>query len=1353
MHTGLTFGLQDNNDDRSADNNNIASAPGVRRDRYLVGDTMRNEVKVFVSSGILESLNFRLFIESMTSDFGVDDGDEYDIADAQLEFVNLDTTKFVSAKIIFKTISGEQYTCPISVPLIRSDQHLYQVAEPNIRPPQIIDVLASMFDQYDISFDSLVAKGCVPQNFVIGAGDSVIFQADYKFTSNFTPLGSNIPPLINFRSSICDLNKGYAWKLDDYCSDKPLSQFSGYMEVVNPAVQIIEPCAQSTEVQPFRYDMIIARPNMFPFEVRPLSTVQKYSYSLPTSVDLLESKLNFLRLQDNVQLFGVTPLTPGFNGDSLTLNLDPYFENPLDEGYSFEISTRFDTTCGYSGAKFGRTVLGLEYANMCFHDPVQSTYYIANPNGYQSGSPQLDFSTADNIIYLPTADVLVNFILRNNSIVDAPNAWMSIESDGDLADVQLLLMPGQTPVQQIGGVYQFGDLANFQQLFLRVTARNLTCRPVKVTFRFGWDCAPVFNANSEVCGSFSKTIELRPQPPELELVIVNQPPEIPMCGPSPYFEFEISNANDGSAYDIGPSIKLPPGMRIQPGSAQLSYPAGTPYINLTNPVQLPGNIWQFDPESSSGLLLQNGLVSADQEPLNALRIRFRVIAECGVVANAQPIYGAQSLQSCGINSNILRKPGMPVGIEGVEPTYSAVSNLQFSNPPGGAGCGQEVQLSVSIAVNDIPTAGDSIYILLPVGTSYVNGSYDADANAPSGPPQVSGQQLQLPLPVNIAAGTVLGFTFEIRYDDPAGCLDRVVILQTREKSEAFCATSNELCDIYIATGESLLNLNAQNPELQLNNFELNTQGTQTTFNAVLENAGVTPAVNPVIQLYHDLNGNGQIDAGEPQITETTAQGTLQPGAVFPVSGPLNNLPASAFCDLIARIPADENCACSDRVFPLDGQQSVTKGIGLCELQSVNVSTDSIAGNAYNWLTSNGLSCINCASATYTPGPEVQPGDMVTLVLQEIAGGDCVLERRFEIQFGGAFGIETANQTICAGEPVTLEATAGGVAYQWSGNGISNPNQQIQVVQPGTSSSYLVTVTFSGGCVDTGMVMITVNETDTTRLLPVTICQGTSATIFGQATDVAGIYTLPLQNLQGCDSIITQELIVTLNNIAETRFFCPGGMVEVFDSTFTTPGIICETTTINMCPVTTCVTVKEAANPQVPEQDMALVIQFGESVIIDTPNDYEDYEWTPTAGLTCADDPNNIPDCPDPAASPDSSTTFILVVTDDNKCRDTVEYRVFVCDEKAIQIPNAFTPNGDGANDVFRVVPHEGAEIIISLRVYSRWGEKVYEGSGPNAQWDGTIDNKPAPSDVYVWVLDYECGGKPVRENKDVTLLR
>jgi hypothetical protein len=153
-------------------------------------------------------------------------------------------------------------------------------------------------------------------------------------------------------------------------------------------------------------------------------------------------------------------------------------------------------------------------------------------------------------------------------------------------------------------------------------------------------------------------------------------------------------------------------------------------------------------------------------------------------------------------------------------------------------------------------------------------------------------------------------------------------------------------------------------------------------------------------------------------------------------------------------------------------------------------------------------------------------------------------------------------------------------------------------------------------------------------------------------------------------------------------------------------------------------------------------------VIPTPGNFVTYEWIPYIPnvISCSN-------CPNPVVTPDTSTTFVLIVTDANGCRDSATYRVFVCNEQEVIVPNAFTPNGDGANDVFRIVPHEGAEVVLSLRIYDRWGQKLYAGAGSSAQWDGRIGDKPAPSDVYVWILEYECGGNRVRRSGDVTLLR
>jgi|GEM_PF-865867 len=89
-------------------------------------------------------------------------------------------------------------------------------------------------------------------------------------------------------------------------------------------------------------------------------------------------------------------------------------------------------------------------------------------------------------------------------------------------------------------------------------------------------------------------------------------------------------------------------------------------------------------------------------------------------------------------------------------------------------------------------------------------------------------------------------------------------------------------------------------------------------------------------------------------------------------------------------------------------------------------------------------------------------------------------------------------------------------------------------------------------------------------------------------------------------------------------------------------------------------------------------------------------------------------------------------------------------------PNAFTPNGDGANDLFR--PVFPCEIVSSsMKIYSRWGEKVFETNNAEMGWDGRINGVDAPSDVYVWWVEYEAirSGEQSRfvEKGEVTLLR
>ncbi|MEO6758054.1 MAG: gliding motility-associated C-terminal domain-containing protein, partial [Saprospiraceae bacterium] len=87
--------------------------------------------------------------------------------------------------------------------------------------------------------------------------------------------------------------------------------------------------------------------------------------------------------------------------------------------------------------------------------------------------------------------------------------------------------------------------------------------------------------------------------------------------------------------------------------------------------------------------------------------------------------------------------------------------------------------------------------------------------------------------------------------------------------------------------------------------------------------------------------------------------------------------------------------------------------------------------------------------------------------------------------------------------------------------------------------------------------------------------------------------------------------------------------------------------------------------------------------------------------------------------------YAFTVTDATGCSDTASFNV---SERVLFIPNAFTPNGDGVNDVF--FPGGSGFEVLEMAVYSRWGQKVW--SGVTGGWDGRVDGTPQASDVYAY---------------------
>ena len=89
---------------------------------------------------------------------------------------------------------------------------------------------------------------------------------------------------------------------------------------------------------------------------------------------------------------------------------------------------------------------------------------------------------------------------------------------------------------------------------------------------------------------------------------------------------------------------------------------------------------------------------------------------------------------------------------------------------------------------------------------------------------------------------------------------------------------------------------------------------------------------------------------------------------------------------------------------------------------------------------------------------------------------------------------------------------------------------------------------------------------------------------------------------------------------------------------------------------------------------------------------------------------------------------------------------------SVVFPNAFTPNGDHKNDVFRPVT-QGHHKIHTFRIANRWGVQVFESNNIDGAWDGTFNGEPQDMGVYYYYIKYDCDGRTIEEKGEVTLIR
>jgi gliding motility-associated-like protein len=101
---------------------------------------------------------------------------------------------------------------------------------------------------------------------------------------------------------------------------------------------------------------------------------------------------------------------------------------------------------------------------------------------------------------------------------------------------------------------------------------------------------------------------------------------------------------------------------------------------------------------------------------------------------------------------------------------------------------------------------------------------------------------------------------------------------------------------------------------------------------------------------------------------------------------------------------------------------------------------------------------------------------------------------------------------------------------------------------------------------------------------------------------------------------------------------------------------------------------------------------------------------------------------------DIGTYTVELIVSDGTCSDTTTITIDAYGESAVLIPNVFTPNGDGSNDIFTV---EGVNLeSVEGEIFNRWGQKMFSWSNVKGHWDGrTLSGSEAPDGTYYYIIN------------------
>lgn len=313
------------------------------------------------------------------------------------------------------------------------------------------------------------------------------------------------------------------------------------------------------------------------------------------------------------------------------------------------------------------------------------------------------------------------------------------------------------------------------------------------------------------------------------------------------------------------------------------------------------------------------------------------------------------------------------------------------------------------------------------------------------------------------------------------------------------------------------------------------------------------------------------------------------------------------------------------------------------------------------------------------------------------------------------GIDTL---VCRGKSTRLTAT-GAASYVWTPTvGLSCSNCPNPNAGPDSLTKYYVKGTTTAGCSNIDSIIVSVKQPfNMLNSIGDTLCKGETAKLFA-----SGAHTYLWSPANGLSSTISAT---PLANPTTTTVYRVVGTDDkaCFKDTSYIPVIVYPIPTVNA------------------GQDVTINVGQSIDLIPTVSADVITALWTPTQSIIR----NNFPGV---TVKPTETTEYTVEVRNAGGCKSKDKVTVFIiCNGANIFIPNTFSPNGDGANDIF--YPRgSGLFTIKTLRIFSRWGEVMFERSNfmPNdaaAGWNGTFKGMKLTPDVYVYTIDVVCDNSTV----------